>query len=64
MEATLKKRLDTRILFVAVLQVSNIQADTIEGFDIKNKILDLAVASRILSIIRYGDIHAWNALII
>ena len=41
--------------------IKYIQADTIEGFDIKNKILDLAVASRILSIIRYGDIHAWNA---
>lgn len=37
------------------------QVDYIDGFSIKDKILDIAIPSPVLFIIRYGDIKAWNS---
>ena len=41
--------------------IKYMQADAIDGFDIKNEILDTAIPSPVLFITRYGDINAWNS---
>ena len=42
-------------------EIPSIQVDRIDGFPINDKILDIAIPSPALLIVRYGDVKAWNS---